>query len=116
MWTMGTIDRRRFLTSTIAGLTASSLLHLPKSSAKESDYTTANPLFDAGDYDPTTLFLTWQRDPTTTITIQWIGPSSGTDTAIAFKPFGDGGFQRSATATKPYPNTDLEVHRCELTG
>ena len=24
-------------------------------------------------FEPTALFLTWQRDPTTTMTVQWIG-------------------------------------------
>ena len=28
---------------------------------------------DASPFQPSTLFLTWQRDPTTTMTVQWVG-------------------------------------------
>ena len=33
---------------------------------------------------PDTLFLTWQRDPTSTMTIQWVGPKAG-DAVIRYR-------------------------------
>ena len=36
--------------------------------------------------DPDTLFLTWQRDPTTTMTLQWVGPEAPADTKIHYRP------------------------------
>ena len=64
---------------------------------------------------PDTLFLTWQRDPTTTMTIQWIGPESAQPAFIHFGTLDASLLQPVPVFTKPYPNTDLKVHRCELT-
>lgn len=61
------------------------------------------------------LFLTWQRDPTTTMTIQWVGPEVAAPTEIQFAKVDDGVWQRRNAAEKPYPDTNLKVHRCELT-
>src|SRR5262249_42882801 len=62
------------------------------------------------------LFLTWRKDPTTTMTIQWIGPQTSLDISIHFVPVGGEIWQAAKTTTKPFPNTDLKVHRCELSG
>jgi hypothetical protein len=67
-------------------------------------------------YSPNTLFLTWQRDPTTTMTVQWLAPESSDDKSIRYQLVGSESTAQGRTATKPYPNTDLKVHRCELTG
>lgn len=40
------------------------------------------PLDDDPVFKPDTLFLTWQRDPTTTITIQWIGRAKDVDEPV----------------------------------
>jgi len=63
-----------------------------------------------------TLFLTWQRDPTTTMTIQWIGPPLGPDTALRFSMHGSDVWRSGTITSAPFPKTNFLVHRCELTG
>jgi acid phosphatase type 7 len=64
-----------------------------------------------------TLFLTWQRDPTTTITVQWVGPTKDAPTTIRVAPAKtDAGWTSGKVQTKPFGSTEVEVHRCELTG
>src|SRR5262249_14006178 len=81
----------------------------------------------AGDdpaFQPTTLFLTWQRDPTTTMTVQWVGVNGETaDTRVYYAPLQGQGRRWFApvwrglpTAARPYPMTDFKVFRAELTG
>ena len=64
-----------------------------------------------------TLFLTWQRDPTTTITVQWVGPEKadlGTASVAPFDPNAE--WTTAKVATKPFGNTEIKVHRAEFTG
>ena len=103
------LDRRAFLGTTLGGLTA---LATGKSSFGQGD---------TGDPKPEsaldTLFLTWQRDPTTTMTVQWIGPAAAEDPRIGFGPAGKKTTGESVVARqRPYPMTDLRVFRAELTG
>lgn len=63
---MRSFDRRCFL-SLSAALTAGPIL-LGQDPPKDPEDTP---------FKPDTLFLTWRRDPTTTIMIQWVGPSVG---------------------------------------
>lgn len=81
---------------------------------------------------PSTLFLTWHRDPTTTMVIQWIGTRGETaDTTIQYTndkivwetkgPLPRAiantiSWKSQATSSKPYPRTDFQVFRAELTG
>jgi hypothetical protein len=71
-------------------------------------------------FTPSTLFLTWQRDPTTTMTVQWIAAAGETsDTRVSYSPTKVdtvGRWPSQATTAKPYPMTDLKVFRAELTG
>jgi hypothetical protein len=62
------------------------------------------------------VFLTWQRDPTTTMTVQWIAPENAGDTAVKYRPLGNGELKSNKTILKPFPSTDLRVHRSEITG
>lgn len=64
---------------------------------------------------PDTLFLTWQRDPTTTMTIQWIGPERIDLPAVQYATLQAPLWRVAPTIAKPYPNTNLKVYRCELT-
>src|SRR5207247_4795485 len=57
-----------------------------------------------------------QQDPTTTMTIQWVGTESAGDGSIRVAPLAGGEWRSSKTTTKPFTNTDLKVFRCELTG
>jgi hypothetical protein len=69
-------------------------------------------------FQPSTLFLTWQRDPTTTMTVQWVGVRGETaDTTIRYAAIRDLSWQSQATISKPFhPATDYKVFRAELTG
>jgi len=124
---MPSFDRRTFIGASL--LTAASA---PWSSA--APVPTVKPTEDFP-FQPATLFLTWQRDPTTTMTIQWIGSVGETaddsiylrtaspimlpslaiigGPAAVYSPYRWTEFK---TATKPYPKTELKIFHVELTG
>src|SRR2546421_4089634 len=107
---MFSVSRRIFLGASIAGLASGRLLGAdPPAIAVEKAH-------DDPAFQPSTLFLSWQRDPTTTMTVQWIGTIGETaNTRIAYSSFPFGGWQVQPTTIKPYPFTDLKVFRAELT-
>lgn len=112
---MFSIHRRGFLASSLGGIAAAlaggpTLLAGEKAGLAELAETVGER------FAPDTLFLTWQQDPTTTMTIQWVGPETADETTIQYRPIPGELWQAARTATKPFPNTDLKVHRCELTG
>jgi acid phosphatase type 7 len=104
-------SRRLFLGSSLAGLGAACLFaqdDSPKLMPKASD----DPPFR-----PDTLFLTWQRDPTTTMTVQWIAAAGETtDTTVNYASAQDLSWGAQPAIARPYPRTDLKVFRAELTG
>src|SRR5579862_4000439 len=111
-------SRRSFLGASLSGLASSALFGAEPAPAP---LPTLPKLVDDPTFQPHTLFLTWQRDPTTTMTVQWIGTAGETsDTNIYY-------WQESlfpwfeqrltqAPKVKPYPLTDFKVYRAELTG
>lgn len=112
---MPSVHRRQFLGATLSGLAAATafpqwMLAADKAKPAETAKT------DSAVIGPDTLFLTWQRDPTTTMTIQWVAAESAALPTIDFATVETPVWQRSQTMTKVYPNTDLKVYRCELTG
>jgi acid phosphatase type 7 len=108
---MRPISRRAFLGASLAGLTAGRLL------AQDKDAKILPKSGDDAPFQPSTLFLTWQRDPTTTMTIQWVGAIGETaDSTIYYSKPQTTGWLAQPTALKPYPQTDLKVFRAELTG
>jgi acid phosphatase type 7 len=64
---------------------------------------------------PLGLFLTWQRDPTTTISIDWHGPADGSD-VLRFKPLGTDDWNTADAARVEFPASGRVVRRVELTG
>lgn len=127
---MSLVSRRSFLGASVAGLSSPLILGQDKIRALPEDYA----------FQPDTLFLTWQRDPTTTMTVQWVGTQGETsDNRIFYRPaisafnvasvvssagmpgafgstlgaFSDWRFLKPTA--KPYPNTDFKVFRAELT-
>jgi len=112
---MTLFDRRAFLTSSACGLAGALTLGSAywAQTAVDATRPVNGPLKKPG---PDTLFLTWQRDPTTTMTIQWIGPPTAEPATIQYATLKDPLWQTARTVAKPYPGTDLRVHRCELTG
>jgi len=108
---MTTLSRRAFLGASLAGLASDKLLRADEPSA------TAKKTKDDAPFQPSTLFLTWQRDPTTTMTIQWIGAIGETrDTKVSYSTVRENSWQTQPSVSKPYQLTDLKVFRAELTG
>ena len=108
---MTLLNRRGFLGSSFGGF-AGALTLGPGLFANDAVATDPS----VADFAPDTLFLSWQQDPTSTITIQWVGPETTSNVAIAFGILENPVWQIEKTITKPYTNTALNVFRCELTG
>jgi hypothetical protein len=107
---MISISRRAFLRASVIGLAGGGILGADKLAQ------TVSQSRDDAPFQPSTLFLTWQRDPTTTMTVQWIGAVGETaDTKVSYSAVRSGSWQVEPTRFKPYPLTDLKVFRAELT-
>lgn len=64
-----------------------------------------------------TVFLTWQRDPTTTMTVQWIcRAKDAPNSNVSFRTHSGGLWHVKPAIAKPYPMTELQVFRAELDG
>lgn len=72
--------------------------------------------FVYGEYDPVALYLTWQRQPDTTMTIQWISDANRMDDQVEYQRSGET-LWKSATGTHaPMPEKyPFLIHRLELT-
>jgi hypothetical protein len=104
---MFSLSRRGFLGTSLASLVAGGL--------PEPEVLVEKPVEDSP-LPQDTLFLTWQRDPTTTMTVQWTGaPAPVGDTLISWADSPKGPWETRAATVKPYPLTDLKVFRTELT-
>ena len=109
---MPSLNRRLFLGSSLAALAGTTLTErLCGQEAAGAVKTLAPP---ASPYD--SLFLSWQQDPTTTVSIQWIGRDGGSEPAVRFVRREGTDWQPAKTAIRPYVGTDLKVFRTELTG
>ena len=108
---MASFNRRRFLGTSLGGLSVAALGGSPRVAM-------ALELEEGETRDPLdSLFLTWRRDPTTTTVIQWVGDSRPDEgVSIQYVPLDGQVWQPATVATKPFPGTDLKVHRCEITG
>src|SRR5262249_24233953 len=59
----------------------------------------------------------WQRDPTTTMTMQWIGAEKdAAERPIYFAKAGSPTWQKQEHTGRPFPMTDKWIFRAELTG
>jgi hypothetical protein len=108
---MSFLTRRNFLGASLAGLASGPLLAAGKATA---------PVADGAAFQPETLMLTWHRDPTTTMVVQWAGPPGETpDTNVYYAAAKDPhwlSWQFEPTLPRPFANTGLRVYRAELTG
>ena len=71
---MSTLTRRSFLGAALAGIGPGTLLGadpVVDPPVKKEPVPKEDGVIPA--FQPNSLFLTWQRDPTTTMTIQWVG-------------------------------------------
>src|SRR4029077_9191687 len=104
------VDRRSFLGTTVRSLAAAlaadpALLGRPAAA------------FADPPSRPDTLFLTWQRDPTTTMTVQWVGADAAPPDILVSTALGvPGPWSTTHTTARPFPFTDLRVFRAELAG
>src|SRR5262249_19168338 len=112
--TMSALSRRGFLGTSLAALAASPLFGQDKSADPPAKVPRVP---DTPAFEPNTLFLTWQRDPTTTMPVQWVGVRGETaDTNVYYAPGIGCPFEKQPTAARPYAETDFKVFRAELTG
>src|SRR6185437_10536885 len=102
-------SRRAFLGASFTSLVTSPLLGADKSTE------TIKKSSDDPAYQPSTLFLTWQRDPTTTMTVQWIGATGESEDMRVSYAVKGAPWQSQPAVVKPYPRTDLKLFRAELT-
>lgn len=117
---MSSFSRRLFLGKSVGGFATAVSLQASLFESTlwgqnaEVDSNVTNPA--AAEFAPDTLFLSWQQDPTTTMTVQWLGKESTADVSVQYSTLDNAVLQLGRTITKPYINTDLKVFRCELTG
>ena len=113
------LNRRNFLgnsVATVAGLSAwRSTLAGPSFQQADAPATQSSETAPA-EAGPDTLFLTWQSDPCTTMTIQWLGAETEDDVAIRFGTLESTEWQVNPTIRKPFVGTEQRVFRSELKG
>jgi hypothetical protein len=104
-------SRRSFLGASLAGLATGRIL------GQDKPADGIPKIGEDAPFKPSTLFLTWQRDPTRTMTVQWVGVVGETaDTRVMYAKAPGFEWQFQETTPKPYPMTDFKVFRAELTG
>jgi hypothetical protein len=129
-------SRRLFLGTSVAGLASYPLFARDEPRRKDDDEKNdplpARAVKEDAAFQPATLFLTWHRDPTTTMTVQWVGVTGETaDPTVYYTsdkiPTPARGARRDPNAAKanwqakppvvkPYPMCDYKVFRAELAG
>jgi len=70
-------------------------------------------------FEPTALFLTWQKDPTTTMTVQWVGAEKdAANRPIWYAREGDTAWRSQPHTARRFPlmKENLWIFRSELTG
>lgn len=65
----------------------------------------------------TPLYLTWQHNPSTTITVQWIAPPKSDSALVFYRKEGDVEWLQTKGSSQPLPqrNGELHVYAVELT-
>jgi acid phosphatase type 7 len=66
--------------------------------------------------DPVGIFLTWQHDPTTTMTIDWHTVGAERESLLEYKKKRDEEWNVEIGASHPFPFSDRTIHRVELEG
>lgn len=65
---------------------------------------------------PPALYLCWQRDPTTTMTVQWHGDATAELARVTYRPRGDTTWRTATGTTFFLSDLGRFVHTVELTG
>jgi len=63
---------------------------------------------------PPAVYLTWQRDPATTITIHWLGDEPGEPSRVEIAAAGEHSWRAVEGAVIPMPETDRWIHTVEV--
>src|SRR5262245_48035116 len=121
---MSAPSRRLVLGASLAGLASYPVLgdEPKKESTVKKDPPNPAAVPEDAAFRPATLFLTWHRDPTTTIVVQWVGVAGETaDPTVYYAqsklsllaPFATWAGRKPDV--RPYPKSDFKVFRAELT-
>jgi acid phosphatase type 7 len=73
----------------------------------------------AAEYDPPAVYLTWQQDPATTMTVHWhTFESEGREARLEYQTDGAEEWRSAGGDSKPFPFSDPQriIHTAELTG
>ncbi len=102
----------------VSAITTSAFIAGAYGSSAFADPATDRPAFgDKPAFEPLALLLTWQRDPTTTMTVQWIGTAlQGPARPIWVAKSGAVNWHSTIGTMRPYPMPNYQIHRTELTG
>jgi hypothetical protein len=110
---MTLLNRRAFVGASLGGLVAAG--HAPAVDVAPAPRPVEALPTDLAPAD--TLFLTWRADPTTTATVQWIGPDlPGAEVSVRPAVRLLGGWAPTPVVARPFPKSELKVHRAEVTG
>lgn len=67
--------------------------------------------------EPTALFLTWQQDPTSTMTIDWhTMPGDQAVPMVRYKKKKSSDWKFAPASQHPFPHSERRIHRTELIG
>jgi hypothetical protein len=109
---MSALDRRSFLQTASLAVAGISLRGTLVNGAQEPLQFSETPTFN-----PRALFLTWQRDPTTTMTVQWVGDEQdGATRPVWYSKRGSQLWSKQNHTALPYPKSDSRIFRAELSG
>ncbi len=64
---------------------------------------------------PPAVYLLWQRDPTTTMTVGWYNYETGQN-QVRYRLPGASAWSTLAATTQPFPHTERYIHTAEITG
>jgi hypothetical protein len=65
---------------------------------------------------PPALYLTWQHDPTTTMTVHWHGDDPAETARVNYRTAGSNAWQVATGSSTGLPGTGRIIHTVELTG
>ncbi len=109
---MSELDRRRFLQSASLAIAGGYAQCVFGNASIEVPKFAERPTFE-----PTALFLTWQRDPTTTMTVQWVGSEAdGAKRPVWYTKKGSQKWRNKGYSNRRFPLSDDWILRAELTG
>jgi len=64
---------------------------------------------------PPVVYLLWQRDPTTTMTVNWYH-TSATERQLRYRAPGATSWNTLTASTQAFPHTERSIHTAEITG